>query len=279
MSQFVILWRKARLLQHGFQILSMSQIHFHKYQGTGNDFVMIDNREKVFDRNDLASVQKLCDRKFGIGADGVILIEPDQDTDFEMVYFNPDGSQSLCGNGSRCAVMYARSLGLINDKTTFRAIDGVHEAEIKGDQVHLLMHDVEAYEQRSDDYVIDTGSPHYIRYVADVQSLDIIEAGRSIRYSAEYETEGINVNFVEQTDDGLAFIRTYERGVENETLSCGTGCTAAALSLGLKGAQSPVSLKAVGGDLQVAFEKTNGAFRNIYLIGPAKKVFEGSVQL
>ena len=175
--------------------------------------------------------------------------------------------------------MFARSLGVIEDNTTFRAIDGVHQAEIKGDQVHLLMHDVEAYEQRSEDFVIDTGSPHFIRYVSDVQELDIVEAGRSIRYSQEYEADGINVNFVQPTEDGKAFIRTYERGVENETLSCGTGCTAAALSLGLKGAASPVSLKAVGGDLQVAFEKTNGAFRNVYLIGPAKKVFQGSVQL
>ena len=257
----------------------MSPIHFHKYQGTGNDFVMIDNRNQVFDRNDLESVQKLCDRKFGIGADGVILIEEDADTDFEMVYFNPDGSQSLCGNGSRCAVMYARSLGLIGDKTTFRAIDGVHEAEIKDEQVYLLMHDVQAYEQRSEDFVIDTGSPHYIRYVSDVKDLDIVEAGRSIRYSKEYEAEGINVNFVQQNDDGTASIRTYERGVENETLSCGTGCTAAALSLGVKGAESPVSLKAAGGNLQVAFEKANGAFTNVYLIGPAKKVFEGTVQL
>lgn len=255
----------------------MPQLQFQKYQGTGNDFVMIDNRDKVFDRSDLKTVEKLCDRKFGIGADGVILIEHDSASDFEMVYFNPDGSQSLCGNGSRCAVMFARSLGIVGDKTTFRAIDGIHEAEVKNDQVHLLMHDVTDYQKLEEDFVINTGSPHYIKYVSDVQTMNPVEMGQKIRYSAEYEAEGINVNFVQQTDDSQVAIRTYERGVEDETLSCGTGCTAAALSLGLKGGQSPVTLQAVGGQLQVSFEQEGNTFKNIYLIGPAKKVFEGTV--
>ncbi len=255
----------------------MPQLHFHKYQGTGNDFVMVDNRDKVFDRNDLKIVEYLCDRKFGIGADGVILIENDKESDFEMVYFNPDGSQSLCGNGSRCAVMYAHSLGIIGTKTTFRAIDGVHMAEIKDDQVHLLMHDVHDFQELEGDYVIDTGSPHYIQYVTDVQELDPVEKGREIRYSDTYKAEGINVNFVQKIDDSQVAIRTYERGVENETLSCGTGCTAAALSVGLAGGQSPVTLQAMGGQLQVSFEQQGKSFKNIYLIGPAQKVFEGTV--
>lgn len=255
----------------------MPQIQFQKYQGTGNDFVMIDNRDGVFDRNDLSSVKKLCDRKFGIGADGVILIENGGDSDFEMVYFNPDGSQSLCGNGSRCAVMFAYSLGIIAEKTRFLAIDGVHEAEIKNDQVHLLMHDVNDFQELDQDFVIDTGSPHYIRYVSDVRAIDPVEMGRDIRYSETYKAEGINVNFVEKIDDNHLAIRTYERGVEGETLSCGTGCTAAALSLGLKGGQSPVTLEAMGGQLQVAFEQEASTFKNIYLIGPAKMVFEGTV--
>ncbi|MCE7993892.1 MAG: diaminopimelate epimerase [Roseivirga sp.] len=255
----------------------MPQIQFQKYQGTGNDFVMIDNRNSVFDRNDLKTVEKLCDRKFGIGADGVILIGNDTDSDFEMVYFNPDGSQSLCGNGSRCAVMFAHSLGIIAEKTRFLAIDGIHEAEIKNDQVHLLMHDVNDFQEYEKDFVIDTGSPHYIRYVSSVQEVDPIETGRSIRYSETYKAEGINVNFVEQIDDNHVAIRTYERGVEGETLSCGTGCAAAALSLGLKGAASPVTLEAMGGRLQVAFEQEGNTFKNIYLIGPAKMVFEGTV--
>ena len=257
----------------------MSTIQFHKYQGTGNDFVMIDNREQVFDRNNLEAVTRLCDRRFGIGADGVILIEHDHEADFEMVYFNPDGSQSLCGNGSRCAVMFAQYLGIINTNTTFRAIDGLHEAQIKGDQVHLLMHDVHEYQQVGADHVFDTGSPHYIRYVSEVEGLDVVEAGRAIRYSDTYKNEGINVNFIDRVDDNSAKIRTYERGVENETFSCGTGCTAAALSLALNGAESPVSLKAVGGDLQVAFQKNEETFSNVYLIGPAQKVFEGTFEL
>lgn len=255
----------------------MPQLQFQKYQGTGNDFVMIDNREKVFDRSDLKTVEKLCDRKFGIGADGLILIEHDDASDFEMVYFNPDGSQSLCGNGSRCAVMFARSLGMVGDKTTFRAIDGLHEAEVKNDQIHLLMHDVIDFQELDEDFVIDTGSPHYIKYVSDLQNIDLVEMGRRIRYSSEYKAAGINVNFVQQTDDNRVAIRTYERGVEDETLSCGTGCTAAALSVGLKGGKSPVTLEAIGGRLQVSFEQEENAFKNIHLIGPAKKVFEGTV--
>lgn len=240
---------------------------------------MIDNRDKSFDRSDLQTVKELCDRKFGIGADGVILIEHDADTDFEMVYFNPDGSQSLCGNGSRCAVMFAHSLGMINEKTAFRAIDGVHEAEIKGENVYLLMHDITSFEEIGEDFVIDTGSPHYVQYVSDVHNFDPVEAGRTIRYSNKYKEEGINVNFVQQTDDNEVAIRTYERGVENETLSCGTGCTAVALSLGLRGGDSPVTLNAMGGQLQVSFQQEGRSFKNIYLIGPAKKVFEGFVTI
>ncbi len=255
----------------------MPQLQFQKYQGTGNDFVMIDNRNEAFDRDDLRTVEKLCDRKFGIGADGVILIEEDAESDFEMVYFNPDGSQSLCGNGSRCAVMFAHSLGLIGNQTTFKAIDGIHKAEIKDDQVHLLIHDVNDFQELGQDFIIDTGSPHYIRYVSDVEAMDPVEMGREIRYADAYKAEGINVNFVQKIDDTQVAIRTYERGVEDETLSCGTGCTAAALSVGLKGGQSPVKLKAMGGQLQVSFEQVGNSFKNIYLIGPAKKVFEGTV--
>lgn len=257
----------------------MSRIQFHKYQGTGNDFVMIDNRQKLVDRNDLEMVRKLCDRKFGIGADGVILIENDKEVDFEMIYFNPDGSQSLCGNGSRCAVMFAASLGMIDDITTFRAIDGLHQAEIREDQVHLLMHDVKDHERKDQDFVIDTGSPHYIRYVSNLEQTDVVAEGRRVRYSDDYAEDGINVNFVQKQNDQSLSIRTYERGVENETLSCGTGCTAAALSLALSGSKSPVQLHAMGGQLQVAFECSNSVFTNIYLIGPAKKVFEGDIEL
>lgn len=257
----------------------MVTIQFHKYQGTGNDFVMIDNRSGGFDKVDLKTIAALCDRRFGIGADGVILIENVDDADFEMVYFNPDGSQSLCGNGSRCAVMFANHLGLIQNETTFKAIDGIHKAQISKDQVHLLMHDVADYETIGSDFLIDTGSPHYIKYVESTDAIDPVVEGRKIRYADRFAAEGVNVNFIERINDDELKIRTYERGVEGETYSCGTGCTAAALSLGLKSEIDQVSLKAIGGDLKVSFTKEDNTFRNIYLIGPAAAVFSGQITI
>lgn len=257
----------------------MTTIQFHKYQGTGNDFVMIDNRDSAFDKLNLNTIAALCDRRFGIGADGVILIEDADDSDFEMIYFNPDGSQSLCGNGSRCAVMFANHLGMIQNETAFRAIDGIHQAHISENQVHLLMHDVVDYETIGSDFLIDTGSPHYIKYVESTDALDLMVEGRKIRYADRFAKEGVNVNFIERINDGELKIRTYERGVEGETYSCGTGCTAAALSLGLKSEIGQVSLKAIGGDLKVSFTKEDNTFRNIYLIGPAAAVFSGQITI
>ncbi|HEY9117485.1 MAG TPA: diaminopimelate epimerase [Roseivirga sp.] len=257
----------------------MASISFYKYQGTGNDFVMIDNRENVFDKNDIKLVTKLCDRKFGIGADGVILIEQSITSDFEMVYYNPDGSQSLCGNGSRCAVMFARFLGLIKDETNFMAIDGEHYAKIEGENVHLKMHDVETYEVINNDFLIDTGSPHYIQFVENTEAIDPITEGRKIRYSDRFKEKGVNVNFLEKVDEENVKIRTYERGVENETLSCGTGCTAAALSMAIDNDISSVGLQAMGGNLRVDFQKENRRFTNIYLIGPAEQVFQGQIEI
>ena len=257
----------------------MATINFHKYQGTGNDFVMIDNREEGFDKSDLKLIASLCDRRFGIGADGVILIENCERADFEMVYFNPDGSQSLCGNGSRCAVMFANHLGLIQNETTFLAIDGVHKAYIEEEEVRLLMHDVSTYEMIDQDFLIDTGSPHYTKYVDSTDSIDSIVEGRKIRYSDRFSAAGVNVNFLELTGEGELKIRTYERGVEDETLSCGTGCTAAALSLGLKTGVEQVKLNAIGGALKVSFKKDGELFKDIYLIGPAERVFAGEITL
>ena len=257
----------------------MASISFYKYQGTGNDFVMIDNRENIFDKSNIKLVTELCDRRFGIGADGVILIENSSRSDFEMVYFNPDGSQSLCGNGSRCAVMFAQFLGMINLETNFMAIDGEHYARIENGNVHLKMHDVETYEIISNDFLIDTGSPHYIQFVEHVNAIDPVIEGRKIRYSERFKEKGVNVNFLEKIDDHKVKIRTYERGVENETLSCGTGCTAAALSMAIDNDISSVGLQAMGGDLRVDFQKENGRFTNIYLIGPAKQVFQGQIEI
>ena len=257
----------------------MATISFYKYQGTGNDFVMIDNREHAFDRTNLKLVSKLCDRRFGIGADGVILIENSDQADFEMVYFNPDGSQSLCGNGSRCAVMFARFLGMIGNETKFIAIDGEHEARIEDKLVYLKMHDVASYEEIGNDFLINTGSPHYIHYVENTDAIDPVIEGRAVRYSDRFSKHGVNVNFLEKIDRHTLKIRTYERGVENETLSCGTGCTAAALSLAINDDINSVDLQAVGGNLRVDFQKNDGGFSDIYLIGPAEAVFQGQIEV
>ncbi len=261
------------------KIESMATVSFHKYQGTGNDFVIIDNRQLSIDPTNLKWITQLCDRRFGIGADGLILIQNHAQADFEMVYFNPDGSQSLCGNGSRCAVMFARSLGIITNQTVFYAIDGLHNAFIDNDQVHLKMNDVTEWHMVEKDYVLDTGSPHYLRYVKSTESVDVVQEGRSVRNQDAYRDKGINVNFLEQVKPNALKIRTYERGVEAETLSCGTGCTAAALSLHMKNGVEKVTLYTRGGDLKVHFTKTTKGFENVYLIGPAKFVFKGEVVL
>ncbi|MCB0402342.1 MAG: diaminopimelate epimerase [Flavobacteriales bacterium] len=256
------------------------QIEFYKYQGTGNDFVMIDNRKQVFDKTDLDAVRRLCDRKFGIGADGLILIEDIEDLDFNMIYFNADGSQSFCGNGSRCAVAFARFLGIIEKQAYFLSTDGEHEAWIKDGEVSLKMHDVADVEVGENYYFINTGSPHYIVESNDVQHVDVKTEGAAIRYNDRFKAEGTNVNFVNYSDNALS-IRTYERGVEDETLSCGTGVTAAALSLAHKSGMESgkISVKAQGGDLQVGFRRKDGKYEDIWLIGPAEMVFKGTVEM
>jgi diaminopimelate epimerase len=256
----------------------MPNIQFHKYQGTGNDFVMVDNRNLEFDQKNISLIAALCDRRFGIGGDGLILIEEDEASDFKMIYFNADGTQSLCGNGSRCAVTFAKYLGMIEDEAKFNAFDGYHEAFIQEGLVHLQMHDIEYVENSDDAYFVDTGSPHLIKIVEDLDQLDVKIEGSKIRYSDQYKKEGININFIESAN-GTTSIRTYERGVEDETLSCGTGCTAVALTLSHLGAQSPVTLSAKGGTLQVSFEKVKEGFKNIYLIGPAEQVYSGEIEI
>ncbi len=255
----------------------MRTIIFHKYQGTGNDFVMIDDRMQTFDRKDHAHIAQLCHRKFGIGADGLILIRNHKEADFEMIYFNADGYlTSLCGNGSRCAVKFAHQLGVVGISCRFMTVEGILNAKIEGDLVHIKMPDVKEVEVSADHYFLNTGSPHHICYVSDIEKYDVFQEGRKIRIGAPYFEKGTNVNFVQSLGDSHIFVRTYERGVEDETLSCGTGVTAAALVEGLKGAQSPVDVKTPGGDLRISFEKKpDGSFTDIYLIGPAEKVFSG----
>ena len=207
---------------------------FYKYQGTGNDFVMLDNRNNTFDRNNLDLVRKLCDRKFGIGADGLILIENHPEYDFEMVYFNSDGSQSFCGNGGRCTIAFAHFLKIFEKECSFLAIDGAHYGSfISNDEIHLKMGDVSSIEKSDKHFFINTGSPHYIEYVNGLSDYALVDEAKKIRYNDRFKADGTNVNFLEEVD-GVLSIRTYERGVEDETLSCGTGVTAAAISYAIK---------------------------------------------
>lgn len=257
-------------------------LQFYKYQGTGNDFVMIDNRNQSFDKSNIDLVKYLCDRKFGVGADGLILIEDIEGLDFNMIYYNADGSQSFCGNGSRCAVSFAKFLGIIDKQAFFLSTDGEHEAwiNIEG-EVSLKMHDVNEVEKGEDYYFINTGSPHYIIECIDIKDVDVKTKGAEVRYNDRFKVEGTNVNFVKYNENALD-IRTYERGVEDETLSCGTGVTAAALSLANKYQieNGKITVNAVGGTLQVGFRKNNeGIYHDIWLIGPAKQVFKGEIEV
>lgn len=263
------------------------KIHFYKYQATGNDFVVMDNRDGKLSLS-AAQIERICDRRFGVGADGVMLLSKHPSLNFNLDYFNSDGTQSLCGNGSRAAVDFASRLGMVNGKATFHAYDGAHAAELlPAGIIRVKMNDVKEVKKVGDDYFIHTGSPHYIRFVTDVKSYPVFDEGRKIRYSDPYKPGGTNVNFVELQKDNTIFVRTYERGVENETLSCGTGVTAAAVAVSLQGFSSPVKIKTLGGDLSVEFKTTPegdhsvivGAFQEIFLVGPAKMVFEGDLEL
>lgn len=255
------------------------KVDFVKYQGTGNDFVMIDNRSGKWNALTVQDIRRICDRRFGVGADGLILLNSHPKLDFEVDYYNSDGSKSFCGNGARCAVAFAKTLGINTSLAHFTAIDGEHEASQKYETVSLLMKDVSLVQQYEGDYVIDTGSPHYIQFLP-VEHLDVREQGRKIRYSDTYRANGINVNFVEIVGDKHIRVRTYERGVEDETLSCGTGVTAAALAYATKEnlhGEQLIDVTTSGGDLKVHFSRTGEMeFERIYLIGPAKRVFEGT---
>jgi diaminopimelate epimerase len=254
--------------------------HFYKYQATGNDFVLIDNRSAGYSFSK-DEIEKICHRRFGVGADGLMLIEKHPVMDFNLIYYNSDGSQSLCGNGSRAAVTFASHLGIINGNTEFNAFDGAHSAEIlPAGKVRLKMKDVSKTESKGDAIFMNTGSPHHIQFLKNVEHHAVFEEGKKIRYSQEYAPAGTNVNFVELLPDNTIYVRTYERGVENETLSCGTGVVASALAASTKGYQSPVKVKALGGDLSVDFKSSqSGTFTDIFLTGPAKLVFEGDLEL
>lgn len=255
-------------------------IEFYKYQGTGNDFVMIDNRQNTFIK-DTNTIAQLCDRRFGIGADGLILLENDTTTDFKMLYYNADGKiGSMCGNGGRCIVAFAKKLGIIKDHTTFMASDGQHTASIQGESISLRMSEVDKIKVGDNYIFLNTGSPHHIILVEDLESIDVKKEGAKIRYSKLYTKEGSNINFVAQRAENTFAIRTYERGVEDETLSCGTGATAVAIAMHHTGKTTAdeVSIKVLGGDLKVSFDKSE-KYNNINLAGRADFVFKGSIDL
>lgn len=255
------------------------KLPFYKYQGTGNDFVIVDNRQGIFPENDTKLVAKLCDRKFGIGADGLILLENDRLSDFKMVYYNSDGNSStMCGNGGRCLVAFAHFLGIIENKTSFNAIDGLHHATIHNGIVSLQMIDVSEIKIKPNASYLNTGSPHHVQLVENLKDFAVQKEGAKLRYGL-YGEKGSNINFVEQLGDSSFAVRTYERGVEDETLSCGTGVTAVAIAMfeEQKTQKTHVTINTLGGQLEVKFN-ANGSYTEVFLIGPTEQVFKGEIE-
>lgn len=258
-------------------------MHFYKYQGAGNDFILIDHRMGSLKDISYKRIHELCDRRFGIGGDGLMFLTDHPDYDFEMHYFNADGNPgSMCGNGGRCIVAFARHLGIIDKETNFLAVDGPHYAKISenGEWVDLQMIDIDTVARDGDAYVLNTGSPHYVLQTENLKDLDVYQEGKAIRNNDTYREKGINVNFVEDQGDRL-FVRTFERGVEDETFACGTGVTAVALAVARHKQQSghiETPVKVLGGDLKISFDYDGRHFTNVFLCGPAKKVFEGEVE-
>jgi diaminopimelate epimerase len=255
-------------------------INFYKYQGTGNDFIIIDIRNLNYNFKK-QEISKLCDRKFGVGADGVMLIDTHKEYDFEMQFYNPDGSMSFCGNGSRCAVLFCFHNNLCTRKTKFLTNDGVHFAEIvDAENIKIdMVSPIKVNKLKNGDFQTNTGSPHYVQFTKEFNDSSFIENCKLIRFSEEYFEDGINVNMVIDLDNEIN-VRTYERGVENETLSCGSGVTAAALSFAsYKDSSSPIVVHTKGGELNVDFDKKNGHFENVYLTGSAHFVFRGEFDL
>ncbi len=257
------------------------KLRFYKYHGTGNDFILIDNRRIALSHDTYERYGRWCHRRFGIGADGLILLEEEAGYDFRMVYYNSDGRQSsMCGNGGRCIVQFAHDLGIIGDRARFMAIDGEHEARVSPGRVELKMGDVDGVEKIGADFYLNTGSPHLVRFKeGSLGDLDLIPEARAIRYGDRFREEGTNVNLVSDCGDYLD-VRTYERGVEDETYSCGTGVTAVALVQHLCSAPGKYvqKIQTPGGNLEIRFEKTGeNNYRNIWLCGPAEYVFEGEI--
>lgn len=257
-------------------------LKFYKYQGTGNDFVMIDNRDLSFPNQNIKLIANLCDRKFGIGADGLILLQNHPNADFEMVYYNADGSTStMCGNGGRCIVAFAKYLNIVDVETTFMASDGLHYAKIDQNNIALQMINVDNVAVNENYTYLYTGSPHHIIVSENVSIINVKETGSIIRYSDLYGKAGCNINFVEKFNENSFNLRTYERGVEDETLSCGTGATAAAIAMFHNGlaSQKSININVLGGKLKIEFQVENKIYTNVFLIGEALQVFSGTINI
>jgi diaminopimelate epimerase len=260
-------------------------VHFSKYHGTGNDFIMIDGRRQDCSSLDMKLIHRLCDRRFGVGGDGLILLEESLSSDFTMRYFNADGREgSMCGNGGRCITAFAHKLGIISRQTTFEGNDGKHTASIdSGGLIRLKLVDVKKVERLEDGFLLDTGSPHFVQFIDKLDELDVQRKGAEIRHQSRFGLEGVNVNFVEsgKTTGNIA-VRTFERGVEDETWSCGTGVSAAAISAGIHLGSDNLSfqIRTRGGSLQVDF-RTNDQkeFTDIFLTGPASHVYDGTIEI
>jgi len=257
-------------------------VQFEKYQGAGNDFIMIDNRSGKHNTLGIDQIQWMCNRHYGIGSDGLILLNESSEADFEMDFYNPDGSKSFCGNGARCVVAFANALGVEATTHTFNAIDGIHEYTLEDHSIGIHMGDVDHIELVGiDSAFLNTGSPHYITLSDDLSTENTLALGREIRYSAQYKKDGVNVNLVQVKSSHEIDIATYERGVEGETLACGTGATACALFLAFRNeiTQGAVVVNAKGGKLAVRFVRNESGFKHIWLLGPAVKVFNGEIVL
>jgi diaminopimelate epimerase len=257
---------------------------FSKYQGTGNDFILVDNRTNAFDNLSQKEIERLCNRRFSIGADGLMLLNHRDGFDFEMKYFNADGKAgSMCGNGGRCIVLFAYDLGMRKNSFRFIASDGEHEAEMETGSgvINLKMKDVPGYQEADGHFIVDTGSPHYVKFVSDVMDVDVVKEGTEIRYSEPFAKEGINVNFVQEKAGDELIVRTYERGVEDETFSCGTGVTACAIvchhnEVGY----NDIVVNTRGGQLEVKYDRSyDNKYSNVWLCGPAIKAFDGKVDV
>ena len=260
------------------------KVKFYKYQGAGNDFILVDNRQNIVNHHDPELISHLCDRRFGIGSDGMMFLQDTPEYDFEMVYYNADGQpSSMCGNGGRCIAAFAKYLDIIDKETDFLAVDGPHHAKISenGNWVSLQMIDVDELHRDGEAYVLDTGSPHYVELVEGLKDKDVYHEGKTIRNNDTYKAKGINVNFVEPLNDGY-FVRTYERGVEDETYACGTGVTAVALAMAKhqhKTGKINIPVKVLGGNLNIRFETDGIHFKHIFLEGPAALVFTGEIEI